>query len=179
MSNSAESSREMVSALLRPRSVAVVGASDRIGVGQRVVANLRALDFDGELFLINPNRSRVAGLPAYPSLAELPAVPDLVVAAVNREATVREVAEASRLGCRAAVVLAAGFGEAGDRGRELDAELRGVAREIALLGPNCLGFVNLIDGVAAYSGPLMEPPEPGSVALVSQSGALACVFTGG
>lgn len=99
MSNSAESSREMVSALLRPRSVAVVGASDRIGVGQRVVANLRALDFDGELFLINPNRSRVAGLPAYPSLAELPAVPDLVVAAVNREATVREVAEASRLGC--------------------------------------------------------------------------------
>ena len=178
MSNSAESSREMVSALLRPRSVAVVGASDRIGVGQRVVANLRALDFDGELFLINPNRSRVAGLPAYPSLAELPAVPDLVVAAVNREATVREVAEASRLGCSAAVVLAAGFGEAGDRGRELDAELREVASEIALLGPNCLGFVNLIDGVAAYSGPLMEPPEPGTVALVSQSGALACVFTG-
>jgi acetate---CoA ligase (ADP-forming) len=178
MNRSAESSREMVAALLQPRSVAIVGASDRTGVGQRVVANLRALDFAGELFLINPNRSVVAGLPAYPSLAELPAVPDLVVAAVNREATVREVAEASRLGCRAAVVLAAGFGEAGERGRELDSELRGVASEIALLGPNCLGFVNLIDGVAAYSGPLMEPPEPGTIALVSQSGALACVFTG-
>jgi acetate---CoA ligase (ADP-forming) len=178
MSPSAETSRQMVSALLRPRSVAVVGASDRIGVGQRVVANLRALDFDGELFLINPNRPAVAGLAAHPSLAELPAVPDLVVAAVNREATVREIAEAARLGCRAAVVLAAGFAEAGERGRELDAQLRDAARGMSLLGPNCLGFVNLVDGVAAYSGPLMEPPEPGTVALVSQSGALACVFTG-
>jgi acyl-CoA synthetase (NDP forming) len=175
---SAESSRELVSALLRPRSVAVLGASDRTGVGQRVVANLRALHYPGELYLLNPNRSVVAGLPAYPSLAELPAVPDLVVAAVNREATVREIAEASRLGCRAAVVLAAGFAEAGERGRELDAELRAATRDMALLGPNCLGFVNLVDDVAAYSGPLMEPPEPGTVALVSQSGALACVFTG-
>jgi acetate---CoA ligase (ADP-forming) len=178
MTRSAESSREMVSALLQPRSVAVLGASDRTGVGQRVVANLRALHYPGELFLINPNRPQVAGLPAYPSLAELPAVPDLVVAAVNREATVREVAEASRLGCRAAVVLAAGFAEAGERGRELDAELRAATRDMALLGPNCLGFVNLVDDVAAYSGPLMEPPEQGTVALVSQSGALACVFTG-
>jgi acyl-CoA synthetase (NDP forming) len=173
-----ESSRKLVSALLQPRSVAVLGASDRTGVGQRVVANLRALHYPGELYLINPNRSVVAGLPAYPSLAELPAVPELVVAAVNREATVREIAEASRLGCRAAVVLAAGFGEAGERGRELDAELRAATREMALLGPNCLGFVNLVDDVAAYSGPLMEPPERGTVALVSQSGALACVFTG-
>jgi acyl-CoA synthetase (NDP forming) len=168
----------MVSALLRPRSVAVLGASDRTGVGQRVVANLRALRYPGELYLINPNRSVVAGLPAYPSLAELPAVPELVVAAVNREATVREIAEAARLGCRAAVVLAAGFAEAGERGRELDAELRAATREMALLGPNCLGFVNLVDDVAAYSGPLMEPPERGTVALVSQSGALACIFTG-
>jgi acetate---CoA ligase (ADP-forming) len=178
MTRSAQSSRELVSALLRPRSVAVLGASDRTGVGQRVVANLRALRYPGDLYLINPNRSVVAGLPAYPSLAELPAVPELVVAAVNREATVREVAEASRLGCRAAVVLAAGFAEAGERGRELDAELRAATREMALLGPNCLGFVNLVDDVAAYSGPLMEPPERGTVALVSQSGALACVFTG-
>ncbi len=178
MTTPEDSSIQMVSALLQPRSVAVLGASDRAGVGQRVVANLRALRFPGELFLINPNRDRVADLPAYPSLAGLPAVPDLVVAAVNREATVREMAEASRLGCRAAVVLAAGFAEAGERGRELDAELRAATRGIALLGPNCLGFVNLVDGVAAYSGPLMEPPEPGTVALVSQSGALACVFTG-
>lgn len=178
MTRPADSSVQLVSALLEPSSIAVLGASDRTGVGQRVVANLRALDYPGDLYLINPNRPVVAGLPAYPSLANLPAVPDLVVAAVNREATVREVAEASRLGCRAAVVLAAGFAEAGERGLQLDAQLRAATRDMALLGPNCLGFVNLIDGVAAYSGPLMEPPERGTVALVSQSGALACVFTG-
>ena len=178
MTRSADSSFQMVSALLKPRSVAVLGASDRTGVGQRVVANLLALGYPGELYLINRNRSEVAGLPAHPSLADLPAVPELVVAAVNREATVREMAEASRLGARAAVVLAAGFAEAGGRGRELDAELRAATHDMALLGPNCLGFVNLVDNVAAYSGPLMEPPERGTVALVSQSGALACVFTG-
>ncbi len=178
MTRSADSSFQMVSALLEPRSVAVLGASDRTGVGQRVVANLLALGYPGDLYLINRNRSVVAGLPAYPSLADLPAVPELVVAAVNREAAVREMAEASRLGARAAVVLAAGFAEAGERGRELDAGLRAATREMALLGPNCLGFVNLVDDVAAYSGPLMEPPERGTVALVSQSGALACVFTG-
>lgn len=178
MTRSAESSFQMVSALLTPRSVAVLGASDRTGVGQRVVANLLTLGYPGDLYLINRNRSVVGGLPAHPSLADLPAVPELVVAAVNREAAVREMAEASRLGARAAVVLAAGFAEAGERGRELDAELRAATRELALLGPNCLGFVNLVDNVAAYSGPLMEPPERGTVALVSQSGALACVFTG-
>jgi len=178
MTRSADSSFQMVSALLKPRSVAVLGASDRTGVGQRVVANLLTLGYPGDLYLINRNRSVVAGLPAHSSLADLPAVPELVVAAVNREATVREMAEASRLGARAAVVLAAGFAEAGERGRELDAELRAATREMALLGPNCLGFVNLVDNVAAYSGPLMEPPERGTVALVSQSGALACVFTG-
>lgn len=171
-------SEQKVSALLQPRSIAVLGASDRTGAGQRVAANLRALNFAGELMLINPNRSHVAGLPAHPSLESLPVVPDLVIAAVNREATVRGIATAGELGCRAAIVLAAGFAESGERGRELDGELRKAARNMSLMGPNCLGYVNLVDGVAAYSGPLMEPSEPGHVALVSQSGALACAFTG-
>jgi acetate---CoA ligase (ADP-forming) len=171
-------SEQKVSALLQPRSIAVLGASDRTGVGQRVAANLRALNFAGELMLINPNRSHVAGLPAHASLESLPVVPDLVIAAVNREATVRGIATAGELGCRAAIVLAAGFAESGEKGRELDGELRKAARNMSLMGPNCLGYVNLVDGVAAYSGPLMEPSEPGHVALVSQSGALACAFTG-
>jgi acetate---CoA ligase (ADP-forming) len=178
LGHGADVSDGKVSVLLRPRSIAVLGASDRAGVGQRVAANLHALNYAGELFLINPNRPRVAGVPAHPSIESLPVVPDLVVAAVNREATVHGIATAAELGCRAAIVLAAGFAESDERGRELDGELRRVARDMSLMGPNCLGYVNLVDGVAAYSGPLMEPPEPGKVALVSQSGALACAFTG-
>jgi acetate---CoA ligase (ADP-forming) len=174
----ADVSEAKVSVLLRPRSIAVLGASDRAGVGQRVGANLRALNYAGELFLINPNRPHVAGVRAHSSIESLPVVPDLVVAAVNREATVRGIVTAAELGCRAAIVLAAGFAESDERGRELDGELRRAAGDMSLMGPNCLGYVNLVDGVAAYSGPLMEPPEPGKVALVSQSGALACAFTG-
>jgi len=176
--HAADGSDAKVSTLLRPRSIAVLGASERVGVGQRVAANLRALNFAGELFLVNPNRPQIGGVPAHPSIESLPGVPDLVVAAVNREATVRGIAAAAELGCPAAIVLAAGFAESDERGRELDGELRKAAQNMALMGPNCLGYVNLVDGVAAYSGPLMEPPEPGTVALVSQSGALACAFTG-
>jgi acetate---CoA ligase (ADP-forming) len=178
MTVSENASVTKAAALLQPRSIAVLGASERIGVGQRVAANLRAMNFDGELLLINPNRDQIGGFPAYPTLESLPVVPDLVVAAVNREATVRGIATAAEIGCRAAIVLAAGFAESGEHGRELDIELRKSARSMSLMGPNCLGFVNLVDGVAAYSGPLMEPPEQGAVALVSQSGALACAFTG-
>jgi acetate---CoA ligase (ADP-forming) len=178
MKVSGESGATRAAALLRPRSIAVLGASERIGVGQRVASNLRAMNFDGELLLINPNRAQIRGVPAYPSLESLPVVPDLVVAAVNREATVTGIATAAEIGCRAAIILAAGFAESGEHGRELDLELRKAARGMSLMGPNCLGFVNLVDGVAAYSGPLMEPPEQGAVALVSQSGALACAFTG-
>lgn len=170
--------RSAAEALLRPRSVAVVGASDRPGPGRNVVANLSLLPFAGNVYLVNPRRSSIDGRAAFPSLDALPAVPDLVVAAVNREAAVETLASADDLGVPAAVVLAAGFGESDTRGHELQRELSAVTGRLAVMGPNCLGFVNLEDGVAAYSGPMMEQDGCGSVALVSQSGALACTLTG-
>jgi acetate---CoA ligase (ADP-forming) len=169
---------ERVGALLQPSSVAIVGASDRPGVGQRVVANLRAVGFDGAIFPVNPRHPEVAGIAAYRSLSELPRVPDLMVAAVNRELTVSAVREAQGLGCRAAVLLAAGFGEAGQRGQELHRDLVQAMGQMAVLGPNCLGYVNLADRTAGYSGPLMEPLVCGRTALVSQSGAFAATVTG-
>lgn len=164
--------------LLRPASIAVLGASDRMGPGQKVVANLASLKFPGETYLINPRRAVVGGRQAFPSLHALPAVPDLVVVAVNREATVEAVEAAATLGVPAAVLLAAGFGEADAHGHELDRRLRAAGSNLALMGPNCLGFVNLEDRVGAYSGPLMEQDGCGGVAVVSQSGAMACTLTG-
>jgi acyl-CoA synthetase (NDP forming) len=171
-------SAERVSALLQPTSVAVVGASDKPGVGQRVIANLRGVGFDGAIYPVNPRRAQVAGIPAHGSLSELPRVPDLIIAAVNRELTVEAVREAHGLGCRAAVLLAAGFGEAGPRGQQLQRDLAASMGRMAVLGPNCLGYVNLADRTAGYSGPLMEPPVCGRTALVSQSGAFAATVTG-
>lgn len=176
--NLGEPTRPDLAALFRPKSIAVLGASDRVGVGQRVVANLDAVGFDGDLFLVNPNRPVVGRRPTFPSISALPATPDLVISAVNRTATVDGLIEAASRGCPAGIVLAAGFGETGQHGRELEAHLREAAGTMALMGPNCLGYVNLIDRVAPYSGPLMEPPASGVTALISQSGALACTITG-
>jgi acetate---CoA ligase (ADP-forming) len=169
---------ERVGALLQPTSVAIVGASDKPGMGQRVVANLRAVGFGGAIYPVNPRHAEVAGIPAYRSLSDLPQVPDLMVAAVNRELTVSAVREARGLGCRAAVLLAAGFGEAGQYGQQLHRDLVSAMGQMAVLGPNCLGYVNLADRTAGYSGPLMEPPVCGRTALVSQSGAFAATVTG-
>jgi acetate---CoA ligase (ADP-forming) len=169
---------ERAGALLQPASVAIVGASDKPGVGQRVIANLRAVRFSGAIYPVNPKHAEVAGIPAHRSLSDLPEVPDLIVAAVNRELTVSAVREAQGLGCRAAVLLAAGFGEAGPRGEQLHRDLVQATGQMAVLGPNCLGYVNLADRTAGYSGPLMEPPICGRTALVSQSGAFAATVTG-
>ena len=164
--------------ILRPRAIAVVGASERPGPGRNVVANLARLRFPGETYLVNPRRPSIDGRSTFPSLDALPVVPDLVVIAVNRDAAVDALASAAALGVPAAVLLAAGFGEADAHGLELDRRLRDAARGMALMGPNCLGFVNLEDRVGAYSGPMMEQEGCGSVALVSQSGAMACTLTG-
>lgn len=165
-------------ALLAPRSIAVIGASDRPGPGQRVVSNLVQAGFAGALYPINPGRDQVGGIPAYPSLDALQEPPNLAVVAVNREASVEAVAAAAEWGTAAAILLGAGFGETDQRGRELDQRLRALRGSIALMGPNCLGYVNLQARIAPYSGPLMEPLTAGNVALVSNSGALACTLTG-
>lgn len=165
-------------ALLNPGSIAVAGASDRPGPGNRVVSNLIAGRFQGPLYLVNRNHDRIAGIPAYPSLEALPETPELVIAAVDREAAAEVVGTAAAAGSPACLLLAAGFGESDERGRELEQRVRESAQEMALMGPNCLGYVNLEANVAAYSGPLMEPYDCGSVALVSNSGALACTLTG-
>ena len=164
--------------LLQPRSIALVGASDRQGPGQRVLSNLVTVGFAGELYLINPKRATVGGRDTYPSLSALPDRPDLVVVAVNREVAVEAMAEAGEIGSMAGLLLGAGFGESDARGRELDHHLRRVSGGMALMGPNCLGFVNLEERVAPYSGPLMEQEGCGNVALISNSGALACTLTG-
>jgi acetate---CoA ligase (ADP-forming) len=169
---------ERCTALLQPRSIALVGASDRQGPGQRVLSNLMTVGFTGGLYLINPKRATVSGRRTYPALSALPDSPDLVVAAVNREAAVEAMAEAAQIESKAGLLLGAGFGESDERGRELDHQLKGVTGGMALMGPNCLGFVNLEDRVAPYSGPLMEQAECGNVALISNSGALACTLTG-
>jgi acyl-CoA synthetase (NDP forming)/L-amino acid N-acyltransferase YncA len=161
--------------LLAPRSVAVVGAGRTPGgVGHEILKGLIGYEFTGPVYPVNPHASAVAGVPAYPSLDQLPGPVELVVIAVPADQVAGVLAAAAGAGARAAVVLSAGFSEAGAPGAADQAELVRVARAggIRLVGPNCLGVVNTDPQVRldASFGP--APPRRGGLAVASQSGAV-------
>ena len=162
----------MLSRLLSPRSVAVVGASERPGsYGAETLLNLRRLGFEGEVWGVNPRRSSVFGLPCFASLSSLPGVPDAVVVAIPAAGEPAVIEEAGSLGCGGAVVYAAGFRESS--GANLEDALRAAARryELPVCGPNCDGLIALHSRAALW-GDALASPQPGHVALVSQSGNL-------
>ena len=163
---------ESMRSLLDPKAIAVVGASQRGGRGANVIANLRDCGFAAEIVAVNPRYADVLGYKCYPSVTELPASVDCLVVAVAAEAACDVLDEAYARGIRAAIVLAAGFGEGG-QGEVRAARLRSLAeRGMCICGPNCFGLINVRSGMAAYSGPLSRTLRPGPVALVSQSGGL-------
>lgn len=164
--------------LLAPRAIAVVGASQRGGRGANVIANLRDNGFAGAIYGVHPRYREVLGHPCVPSIGDLPADIDCIVAAVGAEATCDVLEQAHAKGIAGAVVLAAGFGEGGI-GEARALRLKALAAKgLCICGPNCFGFINVKDRVAAFSGPIARPLRPGAVAIVSQSGGLgATAFT--
>src|SRR5712692_177351 len=163
---------EAMRSLLDPEAIAVVGASQRGGRGANVIANLRDCGFAGEIFAVNPRYQEILGYRCFASVSDLPAAVDCLVVAVAADAACDVLEEAHARGIRAAIVLAAGFGEGG-HGEARAARLRSLADQgMCICGPNCFGLVNVKTGMAAYSGPLSRPLRPGPVAIVSQSGGL-------
>jgi acetate---CoA ligase (ADP-forming) len=163
-----------LSRLLSPRSVAVVGATDRpASYGAQALLNLDAIGFPGEVWGVNPRRTEVLGRPCVPSLADLPGPVDAVVMAVPAAGVPAAVEQAGARGCGGAVVIGAGFAEVAD-GIELQADLVAAARRhgLPVCGPNCNGIV-AVHARAALWGDALTPREPGPVALISQSGNVA------
>jgi len=167
--------------LLRPRSVAILGVSERPGaLGNQVLANLERHGFDGELFLINPKRDEIAGRPCLRSVEDLPEGVDAAVLAIPGAAVLDTVRALAGRKVGAAVIFSAGFAEGGEAGLEAQRELARIAAEsgMVLEGPNCLGMTNYVDGVALT---FVETPaerlagRPG-IGIVSQSGAMAVVL---
>jgi acetyl-CoA synthetase len=160
--------------LLRPRSVAVVGASERDGsYAGETLLNLRATGFAGPVWGVNPNREEVHGFPCLPSLSALPEVPDAVVVGIPAAGVAAVVEEAGALGCGGAVVYGAGFGEVA-LGANHERRLREAAERHSLpvCGPNGNGIVALHSRAALW-GDTLRKLEPGPVALVAQSGNVA------
>lgn len=155
-----------------PASVAVVGASRRASsVGHAVLRNL--IDgFDGAIYPVNPKGGEILGLRAYESLSAIGAPVDLIVVAIPPRFIPDVIAEAGRIGCRAAIVISAGFAEMGADGRALQRRMVEAARAagVRIIGPNCLGVIRPGRGLNASFG--TEAPPAGSIGLLSQSGAL-------
>lgn len=161
--------------LLAPRSVAVVGATERPGsYGDTVVRNLAEAGFPGPVHPVNPGRELVHGLPCVPSLSDLREPVDAVVIAVPAPTVMPAIREAIGLGCGGAVVVSAGFGET-EAGTEREAELRRVAREASfpVCGPNGNGVIALHNRSPLWGDSVPTGIEAGSVAMVSQSGNVA------
>lgn len=171
-------------ALFSPRSIAVLGASpDEKKPGGRCVSYLRRFGYGGEVLPINPRHTEIGGLPCYPDLASLPEAPDLLLVVIAAERVPEEVARAAELGTRAVLVLSSGFGESGEPGAALERSLVEISARhgIALLGPNCLGYVDLEAGTCAtFSTALQLDVElrPGPIGFVSQSGAMGAAIFG-
>lgn len=160
-------------ALLRPRSVAVVGASsDPSKRGHQVIPALREAGYGGDVYLVNPKGGEILGLPVAPSVAELPSAADLALVCTPAP-TVPGILEAcAERGIRGAVVLATGFGEAGADGAVLETRLREVARRtgVRVIGPNTSGILNMSLGLNLIGA---RDVRAGSLALLLQSGNVA------
>lgn len=167
-----------ISRLLRPRSVAIVGASATPGsLGAGVLANLRRFRFSKPLHLVNPRYDRIGERPCVRSIAELPDGIDCAVLAIPQAHVADAVRACVEKNIGGLIVLAGGFAEAGEEGKRAQEQIAAIAQRagIALQGPNCLGNINYVDGVPLMFGvaPFESLGDRKGVAVVSQSGAMA------
>ena len=159
--------------LLKPKSVALIGASRRPNsIGQVVAKNLFHAGFEGPIMPVNPRERAIEGVLAYGSVGDLPIAPDLAVICTPPETVPGLIAELGARGTRAAVVITAGFGELGAEGKALQQRVLDEARPhlLRVLGPNCLGI--MIPGIGLNASFVHVAPLKGDVALVAQSGAV-------
>jgi acetate---CoA ligase (ADP-forming) len=166
--------------LLCPRSIAIVGASDKRGsLGANVFANLDAAQYGGTIHLINPNRAEIAGRGCMPSIESLPYGVDCAVLAIPKAGVLETLRACASRGVGAAIVFSAGFAENGEEGKAEQAEMKRIADEASMvvLGPNCLGVVNAVDAVPlTFIGIRPTSSKARGVSVVSQSGAMAAVL---
>jgi acetyltransferase len=161
-------------ALLRPRSVAIIGASEKSFVGSIAVRNILALGFKGPIYPVNPKYTEIYGLRCYPSVEAIPAPVDAAVIALGARHVVGAMRDLAARGVRGVAIPTGGFADVGADGTALQQELVSIARRhgMAVCGPNGMGLANLVDGVAMYIGTLTPSLRRGNVGAILQSGSI-------
>ncbi|HZU02049.1 MAG TPA: acetate--CoA ligase family protein, partial [Ktedonobacteraceae bacterium] len=165
--------RHPLNAIFAPKTVAVVGATEKAdSVGRALLWNLISNPFGGTVFPVNAKRASVLGIKAYPNLAALPEQVDLAIIATPAPTVPGVIAECVEAGVKGAIIISAGFKERGAAGAELEQQVLEQARKgkLRIIGPNCLGVMNPLSGLNATFASDMA--RPGHVAFISQSGAL-------
>lgn len=171
-----------LSPLMNPRSVAIIGASQRSASalnreprGNRVIRNLKSFGYAGRIVAVNPKYSEVMDYPCYPEIGAIPEPVDCVVLAVPNRQVPDLLESAAIAGVRAAVVFSAGFAETGAEGKQRQARLEALSRERGFLicGPNCYGVLNVFGKAPLFASTIPQGFLAGPVALVSQSGGLS------
>ncbi|MBO0710515.1 MAG: acetate--CoA ligase family protein, partial [Acetobacteraceae bacterium] len=161
--------------MLRPRSIALVGATDRSLWSRNTFNNLTNRDYAGKVHLVARRGGIVHGRPAATSCREIGEELDLGLLMVPVSAIDEAMADLAQSGARNAVILTSGFAETGELGIAEQAKLRDAAARhgVSVLGPNCLGYVNFVDRIPLWTGAFRAPSRPGRIAIISQSGATA------
>jgi len=165
--------RHPLDAIFSPRNVAVIGASETQGsVGRTLLWNLISHPFGGAVFPVNPKRSSVLGIHAYPSVLDVPAQVDLAVIVTPARTVPGIIDQCVQAGVKGAIIISAGFKEIGEQGAELERQVLERARsaQMRIIGPNCLGVMSPLTGLNATFAKGMA--LPGNVGFISQSGAL-------
>jgi acetyltransferase len=166
---------------MNPRSIAVVGATNRPGsVGLAVFRNILTAGFQGVLYPVNPKQKSVHSVKAYPKLTDIPDEVDLAVVIVPSEIVCSVLEEAGQKQVKGAIIISAGFKEIGGRGVELENSLKEVIAKygIRLVGPNCLGVINNNENIQMNASFATKMPKAGNIAFISQSGALCTAVLG-
>jgi acyl-CoA synthetase (NDP forming) len=164
-----------IAKLANPRSIAILGASERPSIGRMLLTSLERLGFAGGIYPVNPKYQTVLERRCYPSLKDLPEVPDAVALCVGAEHMLAHLRTLAEIGVGAATIYGAGFAESGGEGRKTQAAITELCREagIALCGPNCMGVLNPKSGATTYIYEVRDPTGlAGNVGLISHSGSI-------
>lgn len=165
--------RNQLDPIFAPKSVAVIGATEREGsVGRTIIWNLMSNSFGGAIFPVNPKRTSTLGIKAYPTIADVPDQVDLAIIVTPAPTVPGIIKECVDVGVKGAIIISAGFKEAGPEGAALEEQVLAEARrgQMRIIGPNCLGVMNPISGLNATFATAMA--RSGNVGFISQSGAL-------
>jgi len=162
-----------LSRLFRPKTVAIIGGGAWC---RSVTEQLVKTGFSGDIWPVHPRAEDICGLTAYPTAIDLPGVPDATFVGINRDATIGAVERLARMGAGGAVCFASGFGETDD-GQDVNARLLKAAGDMPILGPNCYGMINALDGVSLWPDQHGCRPVDRGVAILTQSSNIAINLT--